>query len=102
VKRRQRPQDVKLKPYHRNGYGHAFEAGSMRGAWYGVFEEVSGDQFTLAELAKAWEAYRDDFLESAEGKRKSWAELVFDENIDPHQARDLVGGRQNAEAVHPD
>jgi hypothetical protein len=91
VKRRHRPEDVALKPYRRNGYGHAFDTGSMSGAWWGVFEPArgepaqEGDEFTMAELAKAWAAYRDEYLAYRAAHYphagKSWAELVFDENI---------------------
>jgi hypothetical protein len=97
VKRRHRPEDVTLKPYRRNGYGHAFDTGSMSGAFWGVFEPApgqpaqEGDEFTMEELRKAWTAYRDEYLAYRAAHYpdagKAWAEFVFDDGMDPDEAR---------------
>ncbi len=97
MKRRQRPEDVTVKPFGNFGYGHAFESGDMHGALFGMGPLSDDDVYTLAELRAAWGEYRELFMQrrddrSVEGT--SWAELVFDEGIGPDKARAVVEARR--------
>lgn len=92
MRRRERPEDVKLKAFGNLGYGSAFETGEMHGALFGLGLPETEDTYTLPELRAAWAEYRTKFLERrrARDSPPSWAELVFDERMDPDEARRTI------------
>jgi hypothetical protein len=87
--RRKRKDGV--KPYSDFAYGSAFDAGHMQTVWF----DGKVERYTLDELRAAWAKHRDEHFENfARYDRPCWAELVFDDGVDPDEARAIVYERR--------
>lgn len=89
ARRKSKATAVKVRAYGAFGYGIAFDRGQMHSTQFG---DHPPHVYTLNELRKAWAEHRETHIKRcrARGWDRTWAELTFDEGMDPDEARSVI------------